>query len=255
MTQSDPFPPTPRVHYRNAPLLQVVCQIRYPAILRIESEPPVQFQEVIRHAFPLVERAQNLAIPQLPPEILQALGASMGGGGWTFLTENRSVLVGLGSDSFSLTVTSYERWEAFRKLLFLPLDALTEIYKPAFFTRVGLRYMDLIVRSKLGIPDMPWSQLLRREVLGEMADTDIEANLVDVRKAVRLRIPSINGTVFLQHGFGRTADDTETGYMIDLDFSSESKTEALNVRSVLENLHRGGESLSVVHLRHPPPRP
>ena len=68
------FPPSPRVIYSKAPLVQVICQLRFPTLLSIESQPPVEFQERIRDHFPLLEKVTNPLQTQLPPEVFQALG-------------------------------------------------------------------------------------------------------------------------------------------------------------------------------------
>lgn len=73
-----PFPNSPRVIYRKNPLEQVICQIRFPSILRIDTEIPAAFQELVRSQFPLFEERQEggIEIPvelseQLPREILR----------------------------------------------------------------------------------------------------------------------------------------------------------------------------------------
>lgn len=42
------FPPTQRVIYHKNPLVEVVCQLRFPTILKIDAEIPVAFQEAVR---------------------------------------------------------------------------------------------------------------------------------------------------------------------------------------------------------------
>ena len=49
------FPEVERIIYDNNPLDRVICQIRFPPILRIESELPTNFQEQIRRDFPEYE--------------------------------------------------------------------------------------------------------------------------------------------------------------------------------------------------------
>jgi uncharacterized protein (TIGR04255 family) len=236
-----PFPASKRVHYRNAPLTQVVGQFRFPPILRIQTEPPSAFQDSVRSEFPLLERPQVQLPPglQLPPEIMQAVRAQVAPGGWAFLTEDRSTTISLMPDSISLSTTNYDRWERFRALMLTCLEALTSVYRPAYFSRVGLRYQDQILRSKLNLVGRPWSQLLSREIQGEIASPEIEANLLELRKAVRVALPALGGSVFLQHGLAKTDPQSEAGYMIDFDFSRDQKTEATDVATTIENLHHG----------------
>jgi uncharacterized protein (TIGR04255 family) len=235
--ESDPFPYAPRVHYKNAPLFNVVCQLRFPPILRLEGQAPADFQEAIRGTFPLLERMQPPILSQIPPEILQGIQMQ---GGWTFLTEDRSISVGLSVDSISLTVAKYERWERFTELLYGPLVALERIYKPAFFTRIGLRYQDLILRSALGLDGVPWSMLFRSEIMGELSVPAIEENLEDARRVLRLKLPAIGASVLLQHGMGFRPDrGPEQGYMIDLDFYTTSKVEVSDAKQSIDNLHGG----------------
>jgi len=231
----DLFPPTPRVYYHKAPLVQVTCQLLFPAVLRIERDVPAEFQERIRHAFPLFERA-NPFMPQLPPEIIRALpNANLPI--YRFLTEDRKSTVELTPQSVALTTMSYRYWEKFVQQLTPALDALEEIYEPSFFTRIGLRYQDLIERSRIDLEGVPWSRLLRTEILGELAIKEIEENALAVSRALHFKLPSVGGGVLLRHGFGSAQGRSEVGYVIDLDFATEQKTEVANVQSVLSHLH------------------
>src|SRR5437879_5705973 len=136
------FPPCERVIYRRNPLKQVICQLRFPPILRIESELPAGFQERIRGSFPVL-RESNPPIPGmagLPDEIMkmiapaiQPVGAHMTR---EFLTADDKWKVGLTRDFLALTCTEYLRWEDFKAHLRLPFDALVQEYAPAFCVRV-----------------------------------------------------------------------------------------------------------------------
>ena len=231
------FPPTPRVFYTKAPLVQVICQLRFPAILRIERDSPVEFQDRIRHAFPLFERVNPLITQPLPPEILQALGSNANQVGYHFLTEDRRATVELRPQSVGLTSLSYKCWERFRGQLNVAVAALQEVYQPSFFTRVGLRYQDLIDRSQIGLKEVPWSRLLQPAILGELAVKEIEENVQGVSRALQVKMPSGAGVVLLRHGFGTTPGRSEAGYVIDFDFSAEQKTEVADAQSVLSRLH------------------
>ena len=49
------FPEVERVIYERNPLDEVICQLRFPAILKID-EPPIAFQEQIRTRYPFRRR-------------------------------------------------------------------------------------------------------------------------------------------------------------------------------------------------------
>ena len=159
------FPDSQRVIFEKAPLIQVVSQVLFPTILKI-AQPPANFQERIRSEFPLYERGVEVNFPQggaqqLPPHVLQILRNQAGGMPHRFLTARRDATVTLTTESLSLSTSKYTRWEHFLNLFRLPLAALSELYVPSFFTRVGLRYVNAIQREMVGLaPNRPWSQLI-----------------------------------------------------------------------------------------------
>jgi uncharacterized protein (TIGR04255 family) len=235
---NDLFPATQREHYRKAPLFSVICQLRFPKLLAIESGVPVDFQERVRSVFPLLQREQLLPA-DLPPELLQMLGQQSGRGGYQFMTEDKSYVISLGSDSLSVATSAYTRWEKFREHLELAHSALVEVYRPSFFNRVGLRYQDAIQRSLLGLSDVPWSELIKRELLGELSLPNFEAQLEGVAdRALRLRNPDRTGSILLRHGIGQVAGTTETAYVIDWDFFAEQKTEVANAIDVVTHYNK-----------------
>ena len=46
------FAPYERYQYARAPLVEVICQLRFPTILSIGAKEPAEFQEAIRKDFP-----------------------------------------------------------------------------------------------------------------------------------------------------------------------------------------------------------
>lgn len=222
------FPDSQRVIFEKAPLIRVVSQVLFPTILKID-QTPADFQERIRGAFPLYERGPDVNVPQggafqLPPQILQLLRTQGGGMPHNFTTATRDATITLTSESLSLTATVYTRWEHFLALFRSPLTALIEMYVPPFFTRVGLRYVNAINRGKVGLaPDRPWSQLIRQEVLGELAIPAVEKNLEFATNQTRLKIPNNEGTVMFQHGVSLLLPDKVRVYTLDFDFSKEGQ--------------------------------
>ena len=174
----------------------------------------------------------------MPQEVVKIIQAQVGSHNYQFLTEDRSAAVTLAPDSLSLTTSKYSRWEHFREILRIPLAALMDIYRPNFFSRIGLRYQDAIDRSKLGLEDRPWSHLIRREVLGELSLSYFEDNLEGVlNRTIRLKIPDGSGSILMRHGLGAVAERGELCYMVDIDLFDERRTEAANAEEILNHFN------------------
>jgi uncharacterized protein (TIGR04255 family) len=244
-TGGDLFPSSPREIYANAPLIQVSSELRFPSILKIERDVPADFQERIRRTFPLFEAASHQgfqqlpSMPQLPAEMLRVIGSQLGvGTAYHFRTEDRKSTITLTGGSLSLTTGDYKRWSIFREQLRLPLAALTEIYQPAFFARVGLRYIDAIHRESLGLIDRPWSALLLPHLLGELALPQFERNAEQAAREITLRIPDGTGTITLRHGYGVIQGKSGRCYMIDFDLFENKKTEVGDVERLLDHFNQ-----------------
>lgn len=61
------FAPYERYQYARAPLVEVICQLRFPTILSIGAKEPAEFQEAIRKDFPQYAARQE----QLPPKVVK----------------------------------------------------------------------------------------------------------------------------------------------------------------------------------------
>lgn len=234
------FPPSERVIYSNAPLVEVTFQVRFPSILRIEGEAPAVFQDRIRRTFPLLERGAPIGLPQnltLPPEMMQFLGSAGVGTVYRFLTGDRKSTVTLSPESLGFSTSEYHRWEEFLSDLRVSLNALCEIYEPAFFSRIGLRYIDAIDREVIGLSGVPWSRLFRPEILGELAVPVFERNLELAGRQLQVRLPDGGGSMVLRHGIGRVAGREHPSYMIDLDFFRADRVEVSNAEPILHAFH------------------
>ena len=116
-----PFPETARVVYQRNPLAEVICQVRFPPVLRIEAELPAAFQERIRQRFPVYrgsESAGMLGGIAVPDEIMQMVRDSFPGvlqkQPQAFASADEKWTVTLAKDFLALATTDYSRWENFR---------------------------------------------------------------------------------------------------------------------------------------------
>lgn len=236
-----PFPDTPRVIYEKNPLEEVICQVRFPPILRIEAEMPAALQEGIRKDYPLF-REQPGEILAIPPDISRALGAELrfgtGGRSCEFLTEDEKWKITVTREFLALSTFQYRRWEDFRSHLELPLNEFVKHYGPLFFTRVGLRYRDVIRRSALGLGKAPWSDLLQSYIIGELSDERIEPQIQHAVREVVIVIDEKGGKVRVKHGLVRTNGAGEPCYVIDADFFRDQKTEISDAFPLLNDFNR-----------------
>src|SRR5262249_33650896 len=130
-----PFPDSERIIYGKNPLESVICQFRFPAILKISSEPPVDFQEALRKDFPLFREVPPVNVGTgLPPELAEIIGRLMplpSSKAYELTSENSAWQITLTQDSLSLLCKSYRRWEEFKERLQKSLHLLGEIYQPS----------------------------------------------------------------------------------------------------------------------------
>src|SRR5438128_2527221 len=122
-----------RVLYDKNPLESVICQVRFPTILRVESELPSAFQDRIRETFPIFNESSAEEIG-IPPEVAKVLGRqfaeAMPGRNYNFSSEDGTWPVSLTRDFLALTCRKYERWEGFKEQFEISLSAFLAEYKP-----------------------------------------------------------------------------------------------------------------------------
>ena len=167
-----------RCIYDTNPLAEVICQLRFPEILSIQANIPADFQDAIRQVFPKYTVRKEQLPNQNPTNNYQ------------FSTADGLWRVNLTSKFISLACSKYICWEDFAKMLDKPLAAFIQIYKPAYFERVGLRYVNFISRQQLNLEGVPFKDLMEPCYLGILAEEDVaEAATarcsVDVETALR----------------------------------------------------------------------
>lgn len=236
-----PFPDSPRVIYERNPLREVICQVRFPPILRIEADPPADFQERVRRGYPLFREVLQPDLPAagVPAEIAGLVRAlvPVRTRTYEFTTDNGAWTISLSRDALSLKTTSYRRWEEFRSHLEEPLHGLNDLYKPAFFLRVGLRYVDVIQRSGLGLKDRSWSELLKPHIAGEFTATELAGQIVHAARELGVKLAG-DASVMIRHGLMADGRTEEAYFVIDSDFFAEQRLEPSHAIGLLNDFNR-----------------
>jgi uncharacterized protein (TIGR04255 family) len=237
-----PFPDSPRVIYATNPLEEVICQLKFPPILRIDSELPAGFQDRLRQDYPVL--LENLGIQQLnlPPQIAKLIGNDFpgipGGRVYQFASTDGIWKVGLSRDFVALSTLRYARWEEFKSRLNALVIALVDQYRPAFLARIGLRYRDVIRRSQFGLSEAPWTDLLATHILGELADANVAPSIQLTTRNTLFALPEAEGRVRMIHGLVQFTGSVEKCYSIDSDFFTEQRAEVGNVFDILNVFNR-----------------
>lgn len=238
-----PFPDAPRVIYQRNPLIEVIAQLRFPPILKIDGESPVRFQDRVRADFPFYEvRIEENILPielrqRLPSEIVELFTSQTRSKVYDFGSVDQGWQLSLAKDFIALSTHRYERWQEFRTKLSTPVQCLLDEYAPAFYIRLGLRYRNVIQRSALGLADTPWSQLLQPYIAGPLAAHEFAASAI-TNLAQRMEVQLTDGVsvVRIVHGFHQM--DEELCYLIDSDLFTEERTEVQDGFNKLDYLNR-----------------
>ena len=225
-----------RCIYDTNPLAEVICQLRFPEILSIQANIPAEFQDAIRQVFPKYTVRKEALPNQNPPS-----------NNYQFSTADGLWRVNLTSKFISLACSKYTCWEDFARMLDKPLASFIQIYKPAYFERVGLRYVNFISRQKLNLEGVPFRDLMEACYLGILAEEDVAETAttrcsLDVETALkggcRVKIHAGPGKINLN---GKL--DPEVKFVFDQDLYMTGSIPVNTSAGALQTLH--GQSYGV----------
>lgn len=228
-----PFPPTDRVVYGRNPLNEVICQLRFPSLLRLQAQAPFEFQESIQTEFPIYGQFEpQIEIPVQIAELVPTISRLPA---HRFLSEDENWALTLQPDFLALTCAQYSSWQEFWRLLSIALTSFCDIYKPSFFSRIGLRYQNLI-RRDWSEDEVSWTDLINPSLVGPLADKDIEARLFDARSSLRANLGEQGDKVHFLYGLAEL-DDCKC-FILDFDYHFDMKVERAEAEHVINRLYR-----------------
>jgi uncharacterized protein (TIGR04255 family) len=232
------------VPLKNAPLVRVIAQLRFPEILAVGQRDFVApFQEAIRAKYPVLRQEQTQGI-LLGPAVLAPAKPQIA---WRFGDTDGHWRVSLTPEFLALETMNYVSRSDFFGRLKAVATALREHIEPAQVDRLGVRYIDRITGA--AVDDI--AKLVRAEVRG-ITGTIAATHAAHALSESMFEVD--DARVLARWGFlppGATVDPaaiepaTEKSWLLDLDMFSAAPMPFF-VDQVVERAQRYAERIYTV---------
>ncbi len=239
------LPKKQRTEYQNNILFEVIFQARFPCIMRISSEQPVNFQDQIRKkGFPETKIKKLDFPPAIPiPEQIRKAVSGLGDDEYMFFSEDGKWQITLTKDFVALQCTDYRNYAEFEGRLKTMLEIFWEEYEPNYFNRIGLRYRNLASKSILGT-DKDIREFVPERVAPEFQES-IKDEVEVIEKTLLLKDETSTVNVRYVYGelsgkFGIYNLNNEKSYVIDIDcYTTEKIREVENAIIASRTFNQG----------------
>lgn len=188
-------------------LKQAVCELRFPTLLELAGpKPPASLVTALRKEYPLLE---------LSNEVTLNMGAQTGADNvHIFRSSKGTWSVTLKQNAIALETTKYTEYAEMRERVSRVVTAAKQIIDSDFFTRVGLRYVNVVETSGThGLEEWVNAALVGPIVGGTTFKSVTEL-------AGKFHLASEDGGCLLQHGLRhKTPPKSEElpDYVLDID--------------------------------------
>lgn len=180
---------------------------------------PTEFNLMQLPKVMLSVRAVNSGLPQgisTPP-------VDAGGGGWRLSAVDATWHLNIEASSISIESSTYGTWSKdFAPRIERVLEALGKVCPPVIETRLGLRYVNILVGSAVQGPPFKTPcdihDLVSPWLLGPLAEPSLQGNVQMARGNIIFKFDGINA--ILNHGIVST-ENNELGYLLDVDAARE----------------------------------
>ena len=211
-------PVSERKHYRRNFIQQAVCELRFPTLYDFDdAKPPLAFANALRKEYPAYEISHEVQIADHIERRVVHL----------FKAKKQRWSVKLRPSSVSLETTFYHSFEIFEQRLAALIDASALVIDSDFFTRIGLRYINVVPYVREKMADWVNPSLTADLAKGTFGD------VAEYGQQVRGFTPE--GGYFFQHGIA-VGEAAKRGYSLDYDFYAEEIDVSRALRTV-RSLH------------------
>lgn len=142
-------PPPARVALPSAPLVSVLCQVRFTEIAKIVRKDFIaDFQEEIRREYPIQEQSVDRVL-ELKQDGQAFQAETQEAPRWQFFDIEKIWRITLTTSFITLETKKYQSRQNFVKRLERVLTALKRTIEPTHRTRIGIRYVDRVENDEL----------------------------------------------------------------------------------------------------------
>lgn len=226
------------VKFGKSPIKETVFELRFPPILRIDTETPDTFQDLIRAQFPEYQ-VQNELQHEVMGNVFQNQFSSETKVSTkivhVFSSFERMNVVKLTRGNIFYSTKNYTGWDDFKEKSIFIMEKFSDVYKTSQYSRIGLRYVNVFDRNELGVSiTTPWDDLITSHYLGLLSDPN-QANRIETYDLVSgLRLES-NLSINLRVTLLVNLERKEKCLGLDIDcFLPEESDE---FKTAIESLH------------------
>ena len=220
-----------RVVYKNNPLAEVICQLRF------ERLPDFEDQKIRS----LCDSFFTLGYTNVSEELSFGFQQQFGPDGQVIqapvaipkirihhCTSRDGIWrVSFCPEFIAITCQKYAGWDGFFERVLAVVSTFMDHCVDVNGTRLGLRYRDVIEREAIGLEGVPWHELIQPFLLGPVAPDALsdmqvaqEADVISFMSQTQLKID--DSLLLLQSSVMSSIDGQRQAFLIDADFFHEN---------------------------------
>ncbi len=242
MREKFDLPEVKDVHLSKSPVSEVICQLRFPPIVKLGISIDPDFQDEIRTDYPYYDRLINDIV--VNDQLVKKLQFPSDQLNHAFNNLNRTKKINITQNFIALSTTTYDTWNTFIPEISSVFEIFKKYYRPAAFTRTGLRYINFLTSDILPeMKDHSLSEFIKKDFLGPAANKTINnPNLLGFSSSLQIK-DSQNITI--QYGIGLSPEEQNPDitkqnrfFYIDTDVYQSENMELLDMDNILDEAHK-----------------
>lgn len=197
------IPRLERVEFERNFIRTAVCEIRFPTLVELQEGEPLEFQRRLRKEYPIVDAGLNLGASHeglTPVKLMRSKDKR-----WT---------LALRASSLGIETSRYVGFADLRDRVARAVDLVGDLLDTDFFTRVGLRYTNVLTVGGASLASWVRPTLVADLEEGQYGDAE------EYWHQIRLRTAS--GGLLLRHGLSKGLPRADREYSLDIDAYAES---------------------------------